>query len=61
MKKLIIGILALLLIITTGCEKGDDTIEPGGDYTSQDEWELVYEAEDSKHYQSLYFPDEFTG
>ena len=57
MKKLIIGILALLLIITTGCEKDDDSTEPGGADTSQGEWELVYEAEDNQYYHALYFTD----
>ncbi len=61
MKKLIAGILALLLITASGCEKDDDVTEPGSTYTSQGEWELVYEAEDNKHYHALYFTDVSNG
>jgi len=56
-KKLITGILALLLIIAAGCENNAGTTEPAGADTSQGEWELVYEAEDNQHYHALYFTD----
>jgi len=61
MKRAIIGILAFLMIMVTGCEKANDFAEPSSYNSAQGEWELVYEAEGNEHYHGLCFTDENNG
>lgn len=61
MKKIVATIINLLLLMTAGCVKSDDSSRSGSLELPPDEWYLVYEAKDDNHYSALYFPDENNG